>query len=54
MNPKIYGFVYIKSEPTLWTVGHYKPNGEWVPESDHDDQESAAKRTAYLNGIRED
>lgn len=43
-------FVYIKSDDELWTVGHYKPDGKWVPESDHGVEEDAAKRTAWLNG----
>jgi hypothetical protein len=47
-------WVYIKSEPGLWTVGFYKPNGEWEPESDHDSGEKAAKRINYLNGGNND
>jgi hypothetical protein len=43
-------YVYIKSEPQLWTVGFYKPDGEWIAESDHDTKESAAERVRYLNG----
>jgi hypothetical protein len=43
-------YVYIKSEKDLWTVGFYKPNGDWTPESDHDSQDKAADRVAYLNG----
>jgi len=43
-------FVYIKSEPSLWTVGFYRPDGKWEPESDHAVQEEAAQRTAWLNG----
>jgi hypothetical protein len=43
-------WVYIQSEPRLWTVGFYKPTGEWVADSDHGDREEAAKRVAYLNG----
>lgn len=43
-------WVYIKSEPTLFTVGHYMPNGEWFPESDHAKESEAAKRVNYLNG----
>lgn len=43
-------YVYIKSEPELWTVGHYSPSGEWIPESDHASREEAAKRVHYLNG----
>jgi hypothetical protein len=43
-------YVYIKSEPGLYTVGFYDPNGKWHPESDHDNPEKASKRTAWLNG----
>lgn len=43
-------YVYIESEYNLWTVGFYNPSGQWVPESDHDTKEAAAKRVAYLNG----
>lgn len=43
-------YVYVKSEPGLWTVGFYKPCGEWEPESDHSSTEDAAQRVAYLNG----
>lgn len=32
------------------TVGFYKPDGEWVPESDHTSPEDAAARVNYLNG----
>lgn len=43
-------YVYIKSEPNLYTVGFYKPDGKFEPESDHDDKEFAAKRVNFLNG----
>lgn len=43
-------YVYIRSEPRLWTVGFYDPSGRFIPESDHDSREEAAKRTAWLNG----
>lgn len=43
-------YVYKQSEPGLFTVGFYAPNGEWIPESDHDTTESAASRVHYLNG----
>ena len=46
-------YVYIKSEPNLWTVGFYAPDGEWIPESDHASSESAAQRVHYLNGGKE-
>lgn len=43
-------YVYFRSEPGLYTVGFYKPNGEWEPESDWDSTEGAAKRVHFLNG----
>jgi hypothetical protein len=43
-------FVYIRSEPGLWTVGHYNPQGKFISESDHDDREKAAERVSWLNG----
>ena len=45
-------YVYIRSEPNLWTVGFYDPTGKWNPESDHDTPEEAAERVHYLNGTR--
>ncbi len=45
-----YQYVYIQSEPELWTVGFYQPNGKWEPESDWASAEAAAKRVHYLNG----
>ena len=43
-------YVYLHSEPGLYTVGFYKPDGRWEAESDHSDRELAARRTAFLNG----
>lgn len=43
-------YVHIKSEPRLWTVGFYNPNGKWITNSDHNDREEAANRVAWLNG----
>lgn len=43
-------WIYIKSEPGLWTVGHHSPNGTWHTDSDHASPEAAAKRAAMLNG----
>lgn len=43
-------YVYIRSEPSLWTVGFYDPAGKWQPESDHDSADEAAARVAALNG----
>lgn len=43
-------YVYIQSEPRLWTAGFYDPSGKWQPESDHSSKEEAADRINYLNG----
>lgn len=43
-------YVYVRSEPGLWTVGFYKPDGTWEPESDHASTGEAAQRVRYLNG----
>jgi hypothetical protein len=45
-------YVYVRSEPGLWTVGFYKPDGSWVPESDHGSSDEAAGRVAWLNGAQ--
>lgn len=47
-------YVYIASEPGLYTVGFYTPDGKWEPESDHRDSVSAAARAHYLNGGDDD
>jgi hypothetical protein len=43
-------YVYIKSEPSLWTVGFYNPQGKWIAESDWGSTEEAAQRVCILNG----
>lgn len=43
-------YVYIRSEPQLWTTGFYRPDGKWESESDHASPEAAAKRCHWLNG----
>lgn len=45
-------WVYIRSEPGLWTVGHYDSSGRWQPESDHGSPDEAVARVHYLNGGR--
>lgn len=47
-------YVYKRSEPGLYTVGFYDPDGKWEPESDHDNAIEAAKRVAWLNGESSD
>lgn len=46
-------YVYIRSEPGLWTVGH-RDGGSWEPESDHGSEAEAARRVAWLNGSPSD
>ena len=43
-------YVYQQTEPTLFTVGYYTPEGEWKPESDQDTRVEAAGRVSTLNG----
>jgi hypothetical protein len=45
-------WVYQSFESGLWTVGFYRPDGGWEPESDHDSSTGAAERVAWLNGGR--
>lgn len=46
-------YVYIRSEPQLWTVGYYDPSGKWQSESDHGSRVEAAERVHWLNGDNE-
>lgn len=43
-------YVYRQSEPGLWTVGFYTPDGKWEPEGDHASAHEAALRVRHLNG----
>jgi hypothetical protein len=43
-------YYYKRTESQLWTVGCNDSNDEFIPESDHESKEEAAKRVAYLNG----
>ncbi len=43
-------YVYLRSEPQLWTVGYYDGKQKWIPESDHSSSDDAAERVAWLNG----
>lgn len=43
-------YVFIKTEPGLFTVGHYDPENIFVPNSDHSDQKEAEAKVHYLNG----
>lgn len=43
-------WVYVQSEPGLYTVGFYDPKGARNADSDHESSEAAAQRVHYLNG----
>jgi hypothetical protein len=43
-------YVYVRSEPNLYTVGYYSPDGRWHPDSDFSTQKEAGKRVIELNG----
>lgn len=45
-------WIYKKTDTKMWTVGYYKPDGDWRPESDHNKKVCAAKRVSFLNGGR--
>lgn len=47
-------WVYIQTEPQLWTTGHYDPSGKWHSDSDYDSQDEAAARCHWLNGGEEE
>lgn len=44
------GFTFMRTEPTLWTTGFYRPDGKWEPDADHGSSDEAAGRTHWLNG----
>jgi hypothetical protein len=46
----VNSYIYIKSEPALYTVGFYRSDGSWEPESDFHSSAEAARRVHYLNG----
>jgi len=43
-------YVYIKSRPGLFTTGHYDSQGNWVPESEHENEQLAGLKVRWLNG----
>lgn len=43
-------YVYIQSEPGLWTVGFYDPDGKWHADRDFYTPDDAADRVHWLNG----
>jgi hypothetical protein len=49
----MYVYKQTETNPALFTVGFYAPNGEWEAESDHGTAEEASARVHYLNGGKE-
>ena len=45
-------YTYIPSEPGLWTVGFYTPDGVFIPESDHGTAQEAETRARWLSGLK--
>lgn len=43
-------WVYVRTEPGVWTVGFFDPKGEWHVDADFPSSEKAAERVHYLNG----
>lgn len=43
-------WVYLQSEPGLWTVGYYSPTGAFYSDADFDTRDDARRRCHYLNG----
>lgn len=43
-------WVYKQTEPGLYTVGYYGPDGKWEPDTDWGNRDDAARRVRYLNG----
>jgi hypothetical protein len=42
-------YVYIKSEPSVFTVGHYDPKGKFIPQSDHASEAEAKHEVRSMN-----
>lgn len=43
-------WIYIQTEPGLFTVGREDSNGTWIPDSDWDSKKEAGDHIHYLNG----
>ena len=41
---------YLPSSDGKFSVGFFKPDGDWAEESKFSDREAAAERVNYLNG----
>jgi len=47
-------WVYERTEPGVYTVGYYDPDGKWHTDADYATREEAAKMVHYLNGGKYD
>jgi hypothetical protein len=43
-------WVYQQTEPGLYTVGYFTPDGQWLTDGDFSTRKEAADRVHYLNG----
>ena len=43
-------WVYIQTEPGLYTVGFYNPSGDFITDDDFNCRSKARERVNYLNG----
>jgi hypothetical protein len=43
-------WIYVQTEPQLYTVGFYTPDGKWITDSDWSSRDEARERVHYLNG----
>jgi hypothetical protein len=50
MNRTDVVWVYMRTEPNLYTVGYYDPSHNWHGDSDHGNVRDAANRVHFLNG----
>ncbi len=41
-----------ETSPSLYTIGHYTPSGEWEPYEDFIDKVFAEEKCAMLNGVK--
>lgn len=49
LNGSFEGFVYLRTEPGLWTVGYYPGAGRFEPVEDFGSEQEAADEVIRLN-----
>ncbi len=52
-DAKVTAYVALRTEPGLWTVGFYSPDGKFNPSQDFANLSDAERHVHYLNGGRE-